>query len=161
MLSRFDPFRSLDLGENMLDWFISEPFTLRVPGQQFGFACDVTEDGEGYTLRAVLPGLRQEHLEISLSGQDLTIRAEYAPPAQSQDVRYLLRERASGRVERTFRFRQPLDADGVQASYQQGILTVRLPKAESVRARRIAVQSQPMLIEGQATPVLEEKTAST
>lgn len=161
-LTQWDPFYDLFTTTTLSDWLFGETFAPRwtYEGPGASFAYDVVEDPEGYTVRAVLPGINPNDLDISLSGQTLTIRGEVKEQELPQGARYYLRERATGRFARSIEFPVPLDADAVQANYEQGVLTVRVPKAAEVRPRRISVQAQPTLIEGQAVPILEEKTTA-
>jgi HSP20 family molecular chaperone IbpA len=141
MIARYawDPFESL-IVHNTLDWLLDKH-----PIGQSQSAYTIEEDGEGYTIRDSLPGIDPQQLEISLAGQTLTIRGELKEPQLPEGVRYHLRERAAGQVMRSFRFPLPVDADAIQAQYEHGVLTIRMPKAEQAKARRISVQAQPAL----------------
>ncbi|HWQ14375.1 MAG TPA: Hsp20/alpha crystallin family protein [Roseiflexaceae bacterium] len=157
VFTRWDPFSDLFAAHTLLDWLIDGTAWPRAAGRPSDIVVDVDEDAEGYTLRSVLPGIRPDDLEVTLAGQTLTIRGEFREPELPQGTRYHLRERPTGRFERSVRFPLPLNVDAVQSQYVDGVLMVRVPKAEAFRPRRIAVQSQPALIEGRATPALEQK----
>ena len=164
---RWDPFRDVFRASSARDWLFSESLTSLQPtlsqptlAQTRGFAYDVMEDGDGYIIRAALPGIHPDNLELTLAGQTLTIRGEAQEPELPASARYHWRERATGRFDRSIQFPVPVDADGVQSSYADGLLTVYVPKAEAFRPRRIAVQTQPMITEGKPTPALEEKSAT-
>lgn len=103
-------------------------------------AFNMTEDADRYTLQATLPGIDPHGLEIDLENQILTIKGEFAARELPEDARYHIREQPVGRFERTFRFQIPLDPTAVQADYGQGILTIYLPKADTVKPRRVEVQ---------------------
>ena len=100
---------------------------------------NVVEDAEGYTVLAVLPGVGPEAIEVQLAEQELTIAGELRLPEPAEGARYRLRELAGGRFARTLRLAFPIDADAVEAHYAHGLLTLRLPKAEAAKPRRIAV----------------------
>jgi HSP20 family protein len=164
---RWDPFRDAFRTSPVWDWQFSEPLMLRQStfsqpslAQTGGFAYDVVEDGDGYIVRAALPGIHPDNLELSLAGQTLTIRGESQEPELPPSARYHWRERATGRFQRSVQFPVPVDADGVQSSYANGLLTVYVPKAEAFRPRRIAVQTQPLMVEDKPAPALEEKTVT-
>lgn len=101
---------------------------------------DLAETTEGYTLQAVLPGLLSSNIDIDFAANVLTIKAESVGADTSEGTRYHLRERFYGTYERSFRFPTPIDAEHIAAKYENGILTLHLPKAEKVKARRINVQ---------------------
>jgi HSP20 family protein len=106
-----------------------------------GFPIDLTETTEGYSLQAVLPGINPEHLTIDFADGVLTIKAEVQVPQASEGTRYHIRERVGGTFERAIRFPTHINADAIEASYEHGVLTLNLPKAESVKPRRIEVQA--------------------
>jgi HSP20 family protein len=163
---RWDPFRDSFRTSHVWDWQFSEPLTLRqtfsqpTVAQPGGFAYDVAEDGDGYIVRAALPGIHPDNLELTLAGQTLTIRGESQEPELPASARYHWRERATGPFQRSVQFPVPVEADGVQSSYANGLLTVYVPKAQAFRPRRIAVQTQPLMGENKPAPALEEKTAT-
>lgn len=100
---------------------------------------DVLEDSEGYTVQATLPGVQPDQLEINFADQVLTVKGECKVPELAKEARYHLRERPVGKFERSFRFPLALNSEAAQANYEHGILTLRLPKAETLKPRRIEV----------------------
>jgi len=106
-----------------------------------GFPIDLTETTEGYSLQAVLPGVNPENLAIDFADGVLTIKGEVQVPQAGEGTHYHIRERVGGTFERAIRFPTHINADAIEASYEHGVLTLNLPKAESVKARRIAVQA--------------------
>jgi HSP20 family protein len=101
---------------------------------------NVMEHTEGYVVSAVIPGLKSEEIDINLANNVLTISGEIKPAELPEGARFHLREQATGRFERSLKFNQAVDANGVEASYEAGILTLRLPKAEEAKPRKISVQ---------------------
>lgn len=116
----------------------------RMRGRQlngnYSIACDLTENQDGYMIQAALPGVTSENLTIDFADDVLTIKAENPAAETIEGVRYHLRELAFGTYERSFRFPLPINADAIEARLEQGFLTLYLPKAESVKPRRIDVQ---------------------
>ncbi len=96
---------------------------------------NITEDAEGYTVEARVPGLQQDAIAIELEGRTLKISGEH----KHAEGEYIREERATGRFERTFTFRHDIKADKIEARVKDGILTVVLPKADEAKARKIAV----------------------
>jgi HSP20 family molecular chaperone IbpA len=100
---------------------------------------DVIEDAAGITLYADLPGVPKDRLHVRVEGDQLTIEAEMVlplpPGMQASHV-----EVARARYERAFTLSKELDADKVSAELQQGVLRLRIPKAEHAQPRRIDVK---------------------
>jgi HSP20 family protein len=104
-------------------------------------AINVSEDAEALFVRAELPGVEIEDLEISVENDTLTLAGERRMPEDADQVSYHRREREWGKFRRSFTLPMPVDSGRVQARYVDGILTVTLPKAPEARPRRIAVQA--------------------
>jgi HSP20 family protein len=101
----------------------------------FRLPVDVREEDEAYALSAVVPGLAAEDLDIQVIEDVITIRGEY----KAEDSKFLLRELPSGKFLRSLRLPDELDASKAEAEIKNGILTVRVPKAEHAKPRQIKV----------------------
>jgi HSP20 family protein len=104
---------------------------------------DLLIDDGGVTACMDVPGLRSENLEIELENDTLTIRGERPFPYAREDGAGPVRrvERGFGRFERTLRVPAGLDPDSVQAELADGVLTLRIPKPETLRPRRIEIRA--------------------
>jgi HSP20 family protein len=102
---------------------------------------NVYDAGEGYVLSAQLPGLAAEDVELSITGETLTMRGERKRPEGVKDDQYRRQERPMGRWSRTITLPDRVDSSQVSASFTNGILTVHLPKAENAKPRNIAVST--------------------
>ena len=98
-------------------------------------AVNVADDNDSYVLTALVPGLKADDLSIQVLEDVVTIEGKLA----DADSDYLVRELPAGSFRRELRLPAPLDAEHVEAKIADGILTVRLPKAESARPRTIKV----------------------
>jgi HSP20 family protein len=98
---------------------------------------NVREEDEAYILSALVPGLSSEELKIQVLDNVVRIDGEYKP----DDSNYLVRELPQGSFTRTLRLPAPIDADHVEAEVTNGVLTLRLPKAESTRPKQIKIKS--------------------
>lgn len=96
---------------------------------------DVVGTEDAFVLTAYLPGVNPEQVEITFEGEELSIRGEF-PQAQGE---LLKRELYHGPFERRLTFHVPVNADAIEAGYEQGVLTLRVPKAEVVRPKQIKV----------------------
>ena len=119
---------------------------LRKGRTQTGFAgagvfplINLTEDHDGYHVRAELPGMSADSLNIQVVGRNLTISGERNIPAEGQDARYHRREREAGAFSRVVVLPGDIDANKVSASMTNGLLTVTLPKSESSKPKQISV----------------------
>ncbi len=99
---------------------------------------DVFEDAEGITLRADIPGVPREQLQVQIDGDNLTLRGELEIPlAQGMEPFYA--EMRHGAWQRSFTLSRELDTRAIQASVKDGVLELRIPKAEHARPRRVPV----------------------
>lgn len=103
-------------------------------------AINVWEDGDSLYAEAEIPGVNPEDIEVYTVGNELTIKGT-RKPREGQDVTYHRRERGTGDFTRVVTLPVEIDADKVQASLKDGVLTVTLPKAEEAKARKIAVKT--------------------
>lgn len=102
------------------------------------FPLDVRDNDENYEVSALLPGVSADDLSIQVVGDTVTIQGELKVEYDEQ-ANYLLRERPVGRFMRTLRLPEPVDSAKVDASLKDGVLTLRIPKAEEARPKTIKV----------------------
>lgn len=104
-------------------------------------AVNVWETSEAVSLELEVPGVKSEDLEISVTGNELSIKVERREP-EEEGVSYHRRERPVGTFSRVLRLPVEVDSDRVEAELRHGVLTIKLPKAEAARARKIDVASR-------------------
>ena len=102
---------------------------------------NVTEDKDRLYVRAELPGITANEIEISATGNSLSIAGERKLATENEAASYHRREREAGVFRRTITLPNDIDSDKVEASYNNGILTVTLPKAELSKPKQIAVKA--------------------
>jgi len=102
------------------------------------FPVDVKEEEEAFIVIALLPGVKPEDLNIQVAKDQVSIEGKFECDQQGE-VAYLLRERPRGKFYRRLSMPSPLDAEKVEAKMEHGILTLRLPKAEEARPKKIKV----------------------
>lgn len=102
---------------------------------------EVSEDAAAVFVRAELPGIKTDDLDITMENDTLTIAGERRPGSEDDAVSFHRREREWGAFRRSFSMPTRIDAEGVEARYVDGILTVLLPKAAEARPKQIAVQA--------------------
>lgn len=106
-------------------------------GQVYRPDVDILEDAEGLTILADMPGVAAADIDVKFENGELTILAPVQP--RRGDARMIWREYGVGDYVRTFRVSEIIDAERISAEYRNGVLTLRLPKVEAARPRRIAV----------------------
>lgn len=102
-------------------------------------ALDVHEDKDNFVIKAEMPGMRKEDIEVSLNAGALSISGERKQESESKDREWIRSERSFGRFQRTLELPTSVQADKVSAEYRDGILTITLPKAEEAKPRQIGV----------------------
>jgi len=143
-ITRWDPFREAVTLREAMDRLFEDSF---VPSRQqvtqertFRLPLDAYVTPEEIVIVANVPGLKPEDVEITLEGDTLTIKGER--PAPLENVDYVLQERTHGKFQRTLNINIPVDADKAEAKYENGLLTLTVPKAEAVKPKTIQVVSK-------------------
>jgi len=111
------------------------PARVSAPEYNFRLAVDVREEEDAYLLSAIVPGLKADDLSIQILEDVVTIEGTF--PADEND--HLLRELPQGKFHRSLRLPVELDAEKAEAKIKDGLLTLRVPKAESARPKTIKV----------------------
>ena len=163
-LTRWNPYREMMDLQRQMDRFFSDSslpslfsgtFGQRSLGGDlpriWGLDLDVSETEEAFVVRASVPGFDPDELDITLTDNVLTISGTLEQKHQEDDEVYHLRERRTGSFSRSLTLPTGLDADNVEASCENGLLTVRVPKAEESRPRRIPISGSQKPIEDRDT----------
>jgi HSP20 family protein len=127
MLMRFDPLREID----RLTQFWGQ-------GRNPVMPMDAYRDGERFVVQLDLPGVDPASIELTVEKNVLAVRAERRA-AQAEGQEWLANERPHGSFSRQLFLGEGLDADHIQASYDQGVLTVTLPVAEAAKPRKVEI----------------------
>ena len=112
--------------------------------QERTLGINVREEDEAYVLSALVPGLKSDELNIQVLEDVVRIQGEYkrsGPVDKADESNYLVRELPSGSFTRTLRLPAALDAEHVEADITNGVLTLRLPKAQSARPKQIKINA--------------------
>jgi len=104
-------------------------------------AVDVVEHDSGYALRAELPGMKPEEIDISVDGNVLTLKGERRFEDKSEKGGYQRIERRYGTFQRSFNLPDTVNADAIEATMENGVLALYLPKQEQVKPRKVKVGS--------------------
>ncbi len=145
-MDRWNPFRDFDNMRQTMDRWMDE----RLPNNwlnsaqssPLSIALDVYETETGYELEASLPGVSPDDIEIQVDRETVTLRGKSASPEEKHAGRnFIYRERRSGAFYRTVRLPEVLDPDKVEASLDNGVLKVQLPKLSLSTNRRVQVRA--------------------
>ena len=137
---RWDPIAELRRMDDVVGriWNGGAP---QVREGRWDFPMDVLQDGDDLIVRASLPGVKPEEIGVTLEDGLLTIDGEAKSETAAQKRDYLLRERRAGRFHRSLRLPNTVDAERAKPSYENGVLTITVPKQEAKKARRLEVRT--------------------
>ena len=102
---------------------------------------DVVQDGDNLIVTASIPGTTKDEIDASVDDNVLTIRAESTSTSEKDTNGYLLRERRAGSYYRALRLPETVDYENAETTFKDGVLTIKLPKLESKKARKLEISS--------------------
>ena len=156
-LTRWDPSRELMNLRTMMDRLFDESIwgshSAWNESMNWNLALDVSETNDEYVVKASLPGMNSDDLEVTLNNNVLTIQGKVEEEKENESHRYHLRERRYGSFSRSISLPSVVNADAIQATYETGVLTLHLPKVEEAKPRRIEVRNTAKMIEGKAVDI--------
>ena len=140
-ITRWNPVNELTSMQQMMERFFDDMWRPFASGDAGTHALAI--DDNNYTVVTSLPGVKADDVNVRLDGNMLVIEGEI-PEEQtsSEDKRTLIRERHYGKFLRSIRLPQSVDTEKVEAVYDDGVLTLTLPKVASVKSKVISVKSQ-------------------
>ena len=141
-LVRWEPFEGLNRIHSRFSDLFNEGFgrSLAKPTSTTWYpAVDILESKDSYVIRAELPGMKKEDFNLEVKDGTLTLTGERKSEKTAEGVDYRHVERINGKFIRSFSLPKSVKHDGIQASYRDGILEIRVPKAEEVKPRQIEV----------------------
>ncbi len=158
-LIRWEPVRELNTLQSEMNRLFNTLFDAPAPGDGGGAlrrwipAMDLVETDEDFVLRADLPGLAEGDVNIELEDNILTISGDRKSEHEERKEGYYRVERASGSFSRSLTLPEGVDPEGIKASFDRGVLQVRIPKPEERKPRKVAISvgGQENAIEGTET----------
>ena len=143
MLSPFTPFREMLTLREAMDRLFDESFVRGATSANgYGLALDVQQDNDNYVVRANVPGLRPEDLQIEVVDNTVTVRGEVKSERKEEKDNYLLQERRYGQFSRSISLPTSVNAARAEATIEQGVLTLRVPKAEEAKPKAITIKAK-------------------
>jgi len=140
-ITRWNPIREITAMQSLMNQLWDQ-----VSSEESGMvgrtlALDIVDGREAYTVKTALPGVDSENIRINLEDNYLTIEAEIPEhTVEREEDKIIVREMSSGRYARRVRLPQTVDGSKVEAQYQDGILTLTLPKVAEAQPRSIPVR---------------------
>ena len=146
---RWSPFREMVDMQHRMDRLFEE-MTGNLQANEWTeagnwLALDVHDNGENYFVEAELPGFNVDDIDITLHDHTLTISGESKREDVQEGERRIVSERRYGLFRRSVRLPDAVDADSVEAVYENGVLKLTLPKSEAAKPRQISVKNMPIL----------------
>ena len=140
-ISPWRPFRELEEWERRFDDLFGRPLW-RLPVEERGWmpAVDVFEKEDRFVVKAELPGMKEEDIDVSVVGDTLFIRGEKKTEIKEED--YYRCERSYGSFYRSIPLPSNVDANKIEASFDGGVLEVALPKSAKIKPKKIAVSAK-------------------
>jgi len=143
-IARFEPWNFVDLLHRDLDRMVGNRAAAAAeqnPAADWVPAVDILEEKDRFVLRADVPGVNPEEIDVSMDNGILSVSGQRHAPTPTEDTARQRIERATGRFLRRFTLPETVDAEGISARCTNGILEVSIPKAAEIKARRITVEA--------------------
>ncbi|HEX9332040.1 MAG TPA: Hsp20/alpha crystallin family protein [Anaerolineales bacterium] len=144
-LTRWEPVREMMTLREAMDRLFDDAFTRPINLRDGGLsspAIDMYQTDDEVVVKAALPGFKADDVQINVTGEVLTIRGELKHEEEKKDKAWHIREHRWGSFERSVALPTDVVADKAQADFDNGILTITLPKAEEVKPKTITVKAK-------------------
>jgi HSP20 family protein len=143
-LTRWEPVREMMTLREAMDRLFDDAFTrpLSVSGVSGMPSIDLYQTDEDVVVKAALPGLKAEDVHISITADVLTLSGEFKQDSDQKEVTYHIREHRQGMFERSIMLPTDVQTDKAKADFENGVLTITLPKAEAVKPKTINIKAK-------------------
>ena len=143
-LTRWEPIRDMMTLREAMDQLFDDAFTRPrgISGVSLSPAIDLYQTADDVVVKASLPGLKAEDVQISVESNVLTLRGEFSQEIEKKEATYHIRERRGGAFERSVMLPTDVQTDKAKADFEDGILTITLPKAETVKPKTITIKAK-------------------
>jgi HSP20 family protein len=141
VMQRWDPFRDLrQMDETMNRLWRGFGGVQSGGTEDWNISLDVVQRADEIVVKASIPGVKAEAIELAIEDNILTLRADRKPDFEDDKSVYLVQERPTGSFYRALRLPDTVDSNKVQSTYENGVLTIVLPKAEEKKKKQIKIQ---------------------
>jgi HSP20 family protein len=150
-MSRWDPFNEMMSLRQAMNSLLEDAWIRpgrALAGEGVHAPLDVAESDQDLTVKVVLPGVKPEDLDITVIGNVLTIKAESREESEDKQQNWHRKEIRYGKFHRTLELPTAVESDHADASFENGVLTLKLPKAEAAKPKSIKVSPRQEALEG-------------
>ena len=140
VMQRWEPFRELRRMENTMN-HLWDRVGYREGTENWNILLDVLEKGDNIEVKASIPGVNPEDIEVAIEDNILSLKAERNLETEREEGTYLIQERASGSFYRALHLPDAVDTNKIDCRYDNGVLTVTMPKAEEKKRKQIKVKA--------------------
>lgn len=143
-LTRWEQVRDMMSLREAMDQLFDDVFTrpLSVSGASASPAIDLYQTEDDVFVKAAIPGLNPEEVDITVSDETLTLRGKYKQETEQKDTNYHIREHRSGSFQRTILLPSNVQANKVEAEFENGVLTIKIPTSEEVQPKSILIKAK-------------------
>ena len=145
-LTRWEPAREMmtlrEAMDQLFDDAFTQPFSMREGWSASTPAVDMYQTDDEIVVKASLPGIKADEVQINITGDVLTLKGEVKHEEEKNDRSWHIREQRWGSFQRSVALPTNVVSDKAKAEFENGILTITLPKAEEVRPRTITINAK-------------------
>jgi HSP20 family protein len=143
-LTRWEPVREMMSLREAMDRLFDDAFTrpISVSGVSGMPAIDMYQTNDDVVVKATLPGLNPEDVDITVTGETLTLRGEFKQENEEKETNYHIREQRYGSFERSILLPTDVESNKAKANFDNGILTITMPIAEAVKPKSITIKAK-------------------
>ncbi|MGA2504317.1 MAG: Hsp20/alpha crystallin family protein [Anaerolineales bacterium] len=143
-LTRWEPVREMMTLREGMDRLFDDAFTrpISMSGGSIVPAVDLYQNADEVVVKASLPGLKAEDVQISITADVLTLRGEFREESEQNEKTYHIRENRYGSFERQVMLPTDVQTEKAKADFENGVLTIVLPKAEAVKPKTITIKAK-------------------
>jgi HSP20 family protein len=140
VMQRWDPFRDLRQMDETMNRLWRGFGGVPTGTEDWNISLDVVQRPDELVVKASIPGVKPETIDLAIEDDVLTLRADRKPDFDDEKSVYLVQERPTGSFYRALRLPETVDSSKVQSTYENGVLTIVLPKTEEKKKKQIKIQ---------------------
>jgi HSP20 family protein len=140
VMQRWDPFRDLRQMDETINRLWRGFGGVPTGTEEWDISLDVVQRPDEIVVKASIPGVKPDTIDLAIEDNVLTLRADRKPDFEDEKSVYLVQERPTGSFYRALRLPETIDTNKVQSTYESGVLTVTLPRAEEKKKKQIKIQ---------------------
>jgi HSP20 family protein len=141
VMQRWDPVRELRQMDDTMNRLWRGIGGVSNGTEEWNISLDVVQRPDEIVVKGSIPGVKPDTIDLAIEDNILTLRAERKPDFEDEKSIYLIQERPTGSFYRALRLPDTVDANKVRSTYENGVLTIVLPKAEEKKKKQIKIQA--------------------